>query len=437
MGLAPTSSTSALPGTKFFAPQVRIVTQAGEALQIDGQPISQDLISVTLTQPCSGVGQAEITLNNQRFDRARTYKIFTPSWRYNALRSNEIAFGSRLRIDMRYGQDGWTPMMLVRVTDIAFAFPSGAGASLTLKCEDLVSLLKIKPSSPIQSNPQHEADLVESELAMSGCGLEYVGPEPRHLFSQTLGEMTHRPDKSFLQFIQDLADRMDYEVFVEFDNPGAPLSGSGATQVPSKFHFVPSRCGTLGDPLPIAGGADVVDFKPAFKIWDLFTAAHVAGNVPRGRGAIDVTLTMDEAMSDRGHNELHTAPGGATPVSAKEARHRAFETELAFQTFMAGPEIENNTTTINATAIDEERARMQGIAALRKSAREFLTADITTIGYPRLRPGMHINLTGYHAPFDGIYYVTQAVHALSASGYTTRISVRRPGMLDPAGYPGN
>ena len=104
---------------------------------------------------------------------------------------------------------------------------------------------------------------------------------------------------------------------------------------------------------------------------------------------------------------------------------------------MTGDRIENNVTKVNTAAIDEERARMQGIAVLRKSAREFLTAEITTIGYPALRPGTHINLTGYYAPFDGIYYVTQAVHALSASGYTTRLTVRRPGMLDPAGYPGS
>ena len=187
MASAPASSTSALPGTKFFAPQVRIVTQAGEALQIDGQPIGQDVISVTLTQPCSGVGQCEITLNNQRFDRAGSYKIFTPAWRYNSLKSNEIAFGSRLRVDMRYGQDGWTPMMLVRVTDIAFSFPSGAGASLTLKCEDMLSLLKIKPNSDSGSaDPQSEEDQVEEKIYGSGCGLEFDVSDEGHLFSTHL-----------------------------------------------------------------------------------------------------------------------------------------------------------------------------------------------------------------------------------------------------------
>lgn len=433
MSLAPTLTGSARPGTQFFAPQVRIVNQAGEALQIDGQPVSQDLTSVTVTQPCTGVGQVEVVLNNQRFDREHSYKIFAPQWRYNALRSNEIAFGSRLRVDMRYGQDGWTPMMLVRVTDTAFSFPSAAGASLTLKCEDLVSLLKIKPSRDIISDPSHEVDIVENEVRRSGCGLEFVGPEQRNIFAQTLGEVTHKPEKSYLQFMQDFADRMDFEIFAAFDSPGEPLSGSGAMQLIPKLHFVPSRAAQLGDPVPLTAGLDIVEFKPAFKVWDMFTAARVAGAVPRGRGSFNVQVMMDDAMGA----ELHSAPGGTAPISAKEARHRAFETELSFQTAMAGTEIENNTTAINATAIDEERARMQGIAALRKSAREFLTADITTIGYPRLRPGIHINLTGYKAPFDGIYYVTQAVHALSAAGYTTRISVRRPGMLDPAGYPGS
>ena len=65
-------------------------------------------------------------------------------------------------------------------------------------------------------------------------------------------------------------------------------------------------------------------------------------------------------------------------------------------------------------------------------------ADVTTIGFTGLRPGIHVNLSGLYAPFDGVYYVTTAVHTLSAEGkgFTTKCSLRRPGMLDPSAYPG-
>lgn len=442
MTAASPSTAPTLADISVFAPQVRVVGQNGEVLMIAEQAVSQDVMSVTVTQPCSGVGQVEIMLNNQRFGRnaegdAKDYALPVPPWRYNALRSTEVAFGSRLRVDMRYGQNGWTPMMLVRVTDISFGFPTGAGASLTLKCEDLLSLLKIKPAQDY--NPPSrmvEEDRVADEIRMSGCGLAFAGPDGANLFTQPLA-ITHDSQKTYLQFIQELADRMDYEVYVDFDDPGAPLSGNGAVQLLPKLHFAPTRAAALGEPLTIKAGLDVIEFKPAFKIWEMLTGARYSGNVPRARGTYDQTITMADAMSDRGHTELHTAPEGAAPITAADARRTAFETEASFQANMHGDAIANNIAKIQAGSVDEDRARMQAIATLRKSAREFLTADVTIIGNPALRPGRHINLAGYAAPFDGIYYVTQVVHALSASGYITRLSLRRPGMLDPATYPGN
>jgi phage protein D len=71
---------------------------------------------------------------------------------------------------------------------------------------------------------------------------------------------------------------------------------------------------------------------------------------------------------------------------------------------------------------------------LRERAREFLTAEGSTIGFPKIRPGIHLNISGLRAPFDGLYYVTRATHTLDERGYRTGFSVRRPGMLPPEGY---
>ncbi|MGL4397977.1 MAG: phage late control D family protein [Hyphomicrobium sp.] len=421
------TATQVLPGTKFFAPQARLVKPDGSPLAIGDQSINQDVMSVTVTQPCNGVGQVEVTLNNQRFDGNRPA---SPVWRFNKL--GDVTFGSRFRVDIRYGQDGWTPLMLARITDISFAFPSAAGGSLTLKAEDLLSILKNKPAHPVLHNPQHEIDMVEGEVAFSGSGLTVVPPEPRQLFSTPLPETTHQPDKSYLQFIQSLAERMDYELYVEFDDPGAPLAGSTAQALMPKLYFGPARSSTLGDPIPLAWGLDIIEFKPAIKVWELNTSATAAGNVPRGRGSITVEVQMADAIA----GDLHAAPGQPAPLTALEFRQRAIATESSQLNGMQGDDLDKNVKTLEAANIDEERARMQAMAALRKSAREFLTAEVTTIGYPRLRPGVHVNLTGFYPPFDGVYYVTQAVHTLSSAGYTTKINVRRPGMLDPAGYPG-
>lgn len=87
----PLAQTGTRPGTQFFAPQARLVTELGQAIEIDGQPISADLISVTATLVNNGIGQVEIVLNNQRHDSEN--RIVAPIWRYNKL--DPVSFGSQ------------------------------------------------------------------------------------------------------------------------------------------------------------------------------------------------------------------------------------------------------------------------------------------------------------------------------------------------------
>src|SRR5688500_12208101 len=105
-------NTAFRAGTKFFAPQARLVTPEGEPIAIAGQPISPDIISVTVTRVHSGISQLEVVLNNQRHNAS--HRPVHPLWRYNKL--DTVSFGTRVRVDMRYGNEGWTPMILARIT---------------------------------------------------------------------------------------------------------------------------------------------------------------------------------------------------------------------------------------------------------------------------------------------------------------------------------
>lgn len=426
------------PGTKLFAPQARLVKQNGEPLQVGGRSINEDIVSLTVTQPCNGVGQTEIVLNNQRFD---AYHLQTPIWRYNKLDPAGIAFGSRLRVDLRYGSDPWTPMMLVRVTELTLGFPTASGGTMTVKGEDLLSVLKTRPTASKTHSGLHEIDIVEQTLTDCGCGLSLAPLIPRQMFGAPLGTLTHEKTKTNLQIIQELAERMDHEVYVEFDNPGQPLPRDPANpntpvEVIPTMYFRPARSATLGEPVTLAWNVDIVEFKPTIKVMETLTAVEAAGNVPGGRGSINVTVPASPDAASQAIDDLHAAPGGPTPLSAAALRLRAVDTEMASRTSMARGQVEQNVGSIQATNLDQQRAEMQAKAAFRKSQREFLTAEVTVIGVAGLRPGIHVNLSRFHAPFDGIYYVTQAVHSLSSSGYTTKLSLRRPGMLDPSGYPG-
>ncbi len=400
------------PGTRLFAPQVRLLDGSGSPLAIDGRPVSPDIVSAKVTQVASGVSQVEVVLNNQRHDAA--HRPLAPTWRYNGLQG--VSFGTRMRVEFRYGDGAWVPMILARVTDVAFLFPQATGAQVTLQGEDLLSLLKTKPAQDTMYIDFQETDIVGSAVGDSRAGLPVVATAPTPAFSAPLADVTHQGANTYLQFIESLAERMDYETYVDFDDPGS--GGTGAVSL----HFEPARSATLGEPIELRWGRDLLDFKPTFKVWDLLTNAVASGTQPGRRRPFTAEVTMASAI-----NDLHAAAGGATPLPASTARERAFGDENRPET---------HTERLSVTGIDEERARLQACAVLRRSARQFLTADITTIGVPGLGPRRHVNITGFGAPFDGIYYVTQTVHNLSAAGYITVSSLRRPGMLDPNAYPG-
>lgn len=414
------AQTSAPLGTAFHAPQARLVTETGAPIEINGQPITPDMISASVTLSHTGTGLTTIVLNNQR--HAADHKPVVPPWRYNKM--DTLSFGKRVRVDMRYGADGWTPMILARITDMTFGFPSAAGALMTLKGEDLTSLLKTKPQTDEMFLEMSEEKIVDSALQYSGSNLSLPTPRPAPAFSAPLMAITQEKAKTYLQFFQAFAERMDYEIFAEFDDIEPGQAGATVTAPdprPVSLHFEPARSGVLDKVVTLHWGRDIVDFKPTFKAWDILTGARISGNTPRQRGGFEVVVPMADAI-----NDLHTSPTGPAPISAIDARQNAFADENRPET---------NEDAIEASNIDEERARLQAVTKLRTSARQFLTADITTIGFTRLRPGMHVDLTGFYAPFDGIYYVTKTVHSIKADGYTTVTSLRRPGMLDPAGYP--
>lgn len=58
-------------------------------------------------------------------------------------------------------------------------------------------------------------------------------------------------------------------------------------------------------------------------------------------------------------------------------------------------------------------------------AQEFVKAQGTVVGLPRLRAGSRVQLDGIGARLSGEYFVTDTTHTLNASGYITKFGARR------------
>jgi phage protein D len=438
------------PGTRFYAPQARLVD--ANTNQVVGQtttpgstpnPADLDLVSAKVTLLINNVCQLQVVLDNQR--NKGGLPVFPP-WKYNSLA--QIHFGQRLRLDVRYGGDPWQKMILARVTDLQFGFPSSGAAQLTIVGEDMLSVLKTKDEHDKRYAERTEDFLIRDVLTRSKAkdlGLEFTGTEPKDdpLKGPLVGwpelapltSITQSKDTTYLQFLQNIAERMDFELFVDFserlllDSQAPPKDANKVM-----LHFEPARSVVTPDKaIDLRWGTNLVDFTPKFKVWEQLTGVKVAGTKHGTRKRHTETIHVDDAVirQDLKQDLEYKLPGASSGeavdlLDAGQARAHFFGKEGT---------VPKNNPSISTSNLDSARTRLQGIATLRKSLRELLTAEGSTFGFPDLRPGVYVRIGGLYPPFDGLYYVTQTVHSFDTNGYRTQFSLRRPGMLDPSRYP--
>ena len=57
--------------------------------------------------------------------------------------------------------------------------------------------------------------------------------------------------------------------------------------------------------------------------------------------------------------------------------------------------------------------------------KQMVKAQGTTIGLPRLRAGLSIQIAGVGSRLSGRYFVTKTIHTINDSGYITKFEARR------------
>jgi len=456
-----TAPVAARHGTAYYVPEVRISTldrelkggrEPGNLLPAD---VLGDLVHAEVTRVNTGASQYTLTFNNwflsTAADRQRqgdagsggpretidpdnaARSPFWPRFKYNDF--SYLCFGDRLRVEMRYvpeptaqsespdapetSSGGWTPMVSGPITDIRFAFATGQGAQITVSGEDDLSDLKEKHEGKVTMNRRPEIDIVRQTLSKVDYKLPLATPLVDYEPFMTDGNQgineTLADGQAPLDLIQKLADRLDFEIFVEFsdlDDPAAPL----------EIHFEPYR----GRAKPVENlrplflldrDRNLLDFNPTIKLADQYARVVVKG---RHRDPLLAKEVKGEGTGEIVREELHIDPALDFPLMTGP--------ELREEWFGRGG---HNFSIPNQSNLDDVRADWAAKSAIRKKARELFTIEATTLGIPRIRPGRHLEIRGMRAPFDGFYYVTKTVHTLGTDGYRTRITACRPGMEFP------
>jgi hypothetical protein len=460
-GLGVTAPLAARPGQTYFAPGVRI-TKLGplplpkpdpEAVELT--ELQPDIISVTVTRPCSGSAQYCIVLNNWfdslPRDRAKGFgareaivagqPVF-PRFKYNDFQV--LDFGRRLRIDMRYFPDPETtlattdqraqkfvPMVSGPISDMRFTFSDAGGARLEVCGEDDLCMLKNKNPTKVDYWARPEKEIVEDVLRRANFPLPLSPPAiPWPSFTESSGKAlaeAHFEGQSYLDYLMKFADRWDFEVFIEYASLDRPDSGL-------EFHFEPCRCRTppdqtLRDAYIVERGKNLIEFNPNLRVVDQWTSVTFTGHDHRWQKPTMISKTAPS-------NPDPLLPFGLGPPADPDpvADELHIDAARRDEPLTSGPEWRrrkfglNPHTEINQRGIDAERAQVMADALYRRQAREFLKVDTVTIGLPRLRAGRHIEYRGMRPPFDGFYYVEKSEHTYGDNGLRTHFMARRPGM---------
>src|SRR5581483_10338590 len=324
----------------------------------------------------------------------------TPEWprfKYNDFAL--IAFGQRLRIDLRYWPEqassngspaGWVPMIAGPVTDMRFAF--GSGATVVVSGEDDLSKLKDRREGRHEFGARGERDLVTQVLSLAEFPLSSLAT-PRvewpSFATESDGPAEAIDDgQSYLEFLQRLADRLDLEVFVEFADLGNPDGGV-------ELHVEPARSAQPPDAQPggvyvVERGKNLMSYTPTIKVVSQFSEVRVRG---RNRDRENTDPIDARAEADALRDELHDRNPEA--ASAPDVRAHFF------------PDRPNPLVLPNQTNLDHERGRHLAAVTMRRGARELFAIEGKTIGLPRLRPGGYVEIRGLRPPFDGLFYVTR------------------------------
>ena len=74
-------------------------------------------------------------------------------------------------------------------------------------------------------------------------------------------------------------------------------------------------------------------------------------------------------------------------------------------------------------------AQVKALGILRERVKDMVTGEGSTVGFPHLRAGGAVEITGIGPRYSGLWVLTKTTHRIDAAGYVTTFSARLEGSL--------
>ena len=333
-------------------------------LEIDGREVSQEFYDALL----------EVVVD----DQVRLPSMFTIRLYDNDLHwmdSDQLAIGKSVKISaqspgqgVRAGRSGL--LLSGEITALEPHFEADGPAVMVVRGYDKIHRLH-RGRQTRSFLDTTDADIVSKIAGEVGLSAQTDATSVQHKY-------VLQNNQTNMEFLQERAARHGYQLFVEAE----------------KLYFVKGEA-TQGDGPVLKRSENLISFQPCLSAARQADKVEVRGWEPTGKREIVASATPGPAPHQAGVSQA----GGAMTQSAFGAATTII--------------VDRPVATVDeAQAI--ARAEAEAISA------QFLRAEGTCLGDPRLRAGRTVQIEGVGARFSGKYYLTTVVHNVKMGGaYTT------------------
>lgn len=161
-------------------------------------------------------------------------------------------------------------------------------------------------------------------------------------------------------------------------------------------------------------------------VWGHAQAAFAGGssNLPLKNFTPELNAMNQGPVTVRGYD-----PAGKKPIVGRanqgdedaKMNRTTVGTQITTRAFNRSKEY----IRVNVPVVSQAEADQHAKAIYNERSMGLVTGSGSTIGIPALKPGAVVELAGLGPRFSGLYYVSEATHAMGSAGYSTNFSVQR------------
>jgi hypothetical protein len=278
--------------------------------------------------------------------------------------------GKPLEVHMGY-TDKLTPLFFGYITAVNVNFPPGGAPEVKVTGMDLS--FKMMRGRDVKSYANRKISDVVKEIGQENGATSFV-IDPT---TKTIPLLQSKPENDY-QFLQDLAQSINYEFFVVGKTLYFRKKNENKTPV-----------------MTLAWGKHLMRFTLEQNLADQVTEVKVRSWDAKNQKVIEASSSSVKKIgtnSRTGADLLKTM--------GKFPEHLYINTD------------------------DPQDAKAKAEAIMNERAMKLVTGEAECIGLPEIRAGRYIRLEGLGKRLDQPYYISKATHTIDSDGYTTEFTVQ-------------